>query len=282
MYAESGPKVTPRLGTKDVLLKINEIAYSVDMAMTKVFGYMRVSGKGQAADDRDGFPRQREAIQRWASQNQSTVVQWFEDTLTGKTDLEGRPQLWAMLTAIAANGVRTVVIEKLDRLARDLMVQESILADCRRKGITIVSVMEPDICSDDPTRVLLRQMMGAFAEYERKTIVLKLRGARQRSRAKTGHCEGRKPYGALAKEREVIERMFELYDRGCGYTSIHKHLNAEGIKTRMGGEWYAASVMKIMKREPERLHRATIIESFNNNALNLAAHRTKQLQKENQ
>jgi DNA invertase Pin-like site-specific DNA recombinase len=37
--------------------------------------------------------------------------------------------------------------------------------------------------SDDPTRVLLRQMMGAFAEYERAMIVQKLRGAHQRARA---------------------------------------------------------------------------------------------------
>src|SRR5207249_7337514 len=67
-------------------------------------------------------------------------------------------------------------IEKLDRLARDVVVQETIIADMQRKRFEIRSVTEPDLCSDDPTRTLLRQMMGAFAEYERKMIVLKLRG----------------------------------------------------------------------------------------------------------
>jgi hypothetical protein len=33
------------------------------------------------------------------------------------------------MTALHANGVKTVIIEKLDRLARDPMVQETIIAD---------------------------------------------------------------------------------------------------------------------------------------------------------
>src|SRR5207249_10420907 len=98
-------------------------------------------------------------------------------------------------------------IEKLDRLARDVVVQETIIADMQRKRFEIRSVTEPDLCSDDPTRTLLRQMMGAFAEYERKMIVLKLRGARQRKRQQSGSCEGRKPYGSRPGEREVLVRM---------------------------------------------------------------------------
>jgi hypothetical protein len=47
---------------------------------------------------------------------------------------------------------------KVDRLARDLMVQEHIIQDMQRRGITLISVAEPDLCSDDPTRKLLRQM----------------------------------------------------------------------------------------------------------------------------
>jgi len=42
--------------------------------------------------------------------------------------------------------------EKLDHLARDLMVQETIIRDLRQKVFEIVSVAEPDLCSDDPSR----------------------------------------------------------------------------------------------------------------------------------
>ena len=41
----------------------------------------------------------------------------------------------------------------------------------------------------------MRQIFGAIAEYEKTMIVIKLRGARQRKKARTGRCEGRKPYG---------------------------------------------------------------------------------------
>ena len=59
------------------------------------------------------------------------------------------------------------------------MIQEHIIQDLQRRGIALVSVAEPDLCSDDPTRKLMRQIMGAIAEYDKTMTVLKLRGARQ-------------------------------------------------------------------------------------------------------
>jgi hypothetical protein len=50
-------------------------------------------------------------------------------------------------------------------LARDLMVQETIIADLRKYGFDLVSVAEPDLMANDPTRVLMRQLMGAVAQY---------------------------------------------------------------------------------------------------------------------
>ena len=53
------------------------------------------------------------------------------------------------------------------------------------------SVVESGLMSNDPTRILVRQMMGLVARYEKSQIVLKLRGARMPKRAKEGRCEGR-------------------------------------------------------------------------------------------
>lgn len=80
----------------------------------------------------------------------------------GTNDLDNRPALQELMVALLSNGVRIVLIQKLDRLARDLMVQESIVADFKRRGFQIISVIEPDLCSDDPTRTLMRQILGAF------------------------------------------------------------------------------------------------------------------------
>jgi DNA invertase Pin-like site-specific DNA recombinase len=42
-----------------------------------------------------------------------------------------------LMEALARNGTRLVLIEKLDRLARDLLVQETILGDLRKCGFEL-------------------------------------------------------------------------------------------------------------------------------------------------
>jgi DNA invertase Pin-like site-specific DNA recombinase len=151
-----------------------------------------------------------------------------------------------MMTALHSNGVRTIIIEKLDRLARDLMVQEATIADLQKHGFTLVSVAEPDLMATDPTRILMRQLMGAVAQYDKSQIVLKLRGARMRMRAKEGRCEGRKPYGYYDGEQAVIERMQELRAARMGFDRIAAQLNAEGLKTRTGAQWHGLVCNRIL------------------------------------
>ena len=220
----------------------------MDSTLKKAFGYLRVSSNGQI--DGDGFPRQRAAIQKWAAANGIQIVRWFEERgVSGKTELENRPALQDLLEALASNGVRMVVIEKLDRLARDLMVQETILAEFRKQSFEIVSVAEPDLCSDDPSRTMVRQIFGAISQYERAMIVSKLRGARQRMRAKTGRCEGVKPFGTLDGESETLARLLALRKAGSNYEQISSALNSENVKTRSGGEWYPATVRRILLKQ---------------------------------
>jgi len=213
----------------------------------KAYAYLRVSSAGQV--DGDGFPRQRAAVEAYAKAHDMRIVRFFqEEGVSGTKDLENRPALQEMMLALLSNGVRTVLIEKLDRLARDLMIQEAVVGDMRKRGFELISVAEPDLCSDDPSRKLVRQIFGAIAEYDRCMIVLKLRGARQRMRAKTGRCEGRKPYGAREGEQEVISRIVELRKSGLNYSNIADKLNALGVKARSGGVWYPANVSRILER----------------------------------
>ena len=97
--------------------------------------------------------------------------------MTGSKETMDRPAWVAMMAALHSNGVKTIIIEKLDRLARDLMVQEACIADLRKNGFILVSVMEPDLMATDATRVLMRQLLGAVAQYEKTQIVIKLRAA---------------------------------------------------------------------------------------------------------
>lgn len=214
--------------------------------MTKAFAYLRVSSKGQI--EGDGFRRQEESIRKYATTNHVRLVKVFrEEGVSGTTDWEHRPAFSEMMIAMLSNGTRIALVERLDRCARDLMVQESIIADFRRKGLTLISVSEPDLCSEDASRVLMRQMLGAFFQYEKTLLVAKLRGARQRIRSVDGRCEGRKPYGSRPGESEVVERMRTLRKQGLALDKIAESLNAERLMPRAGKMWYPTSVQRILK-----------------------------------
>lgn len=215
--------------------------------MTRAYGYLRVSGKAQVRGD--GFPRQRLAINAYAAQHNYRMVRFFEERgVSGTKDLDDRPALSELMLALRAGGVKIVFVEALHRLARDLMIQESILADFRRNGFEVISVAEPDLCSDDPSRILMRQMLGAFSQYEKTQIVLKLRLARERQRARKGRCEGAKPYGYYDGEARVLDRLKALHAAGEPFLRIAATLNSEGVKPRRGMRWHASAVNKILTR----------------------------------
>lgn len=216
--------------------------------LVKAFAYLRVSGLGQV--DGDGFDRQLIAIKKYAASNGMKLVGVYrEEGVSGKTDSFDRPAWTQMVEDMQSNGaVTTVLIERLDRLARDLLIQETLLAEMKKQGLTLVSCAEPDLCSEDHSRKLMRQIFGSIYEYERALLVAKLKGSRERMRAKTGKCEGRKPYGARPGEPEVITRIVELRTQGKAMDTIAELLNAEGVASRSGGLWYGPSVRNVLMR----------------------------------
>jgi DNA invertase Pin-like site-specific DNA recombinase len=196
--------------------------------------YLRVSGRGQV--NGDGFDRQREAVNRYAQAHGIDIVEEFRDEgVCGATDLDERPGLGALLDRIESSGVRLVLIERADRLARDLMAGEIILADFRKHGVRVVSAdggidtaEENPNDADAATRTLVRQVLGAVAQYDTTVTVSKLKAARQQMKRRTGRCEGRKPYGARPSEAETVLRMRALRNEGASYGQIARTLDCRG------------------------------------------------------
>jgi len=228
---------------------------------TAAVAYMRCSGLGQA--DGDTWDRQRASISKYASRHGLTVADgehgdWFRDVgISGTKDMGDRPGLAALLDRVESNGVRVVLVENATRLARDLLVSEVILAQLRDAGCTVIDCDSGtnlvDDADDDPTRRLIRQVLGAVAEFDRRVTVLKLRAARQRIRNRGGRCEGRKPYGSRPGEAAVIARIKELHRKPHGrdrmsYQEIADILEREGRPTRTGKPWTKQVVFQIVQR----------------------------------
>jgi DNA invertase Pin-like site-specific DNA recombinase len=219
----------------------------------KAFFYARVSGKGQI--DGDGFPRQRDKAERFAKQNRFEIVQEFRDEgVSGTKDAFDRPGLTDLFVALKANGVRTVIVEDAHRLARDLVVSEILLREFRQINVKVMSAdsgTELTCEEDEPSRKLIRQILGAVSEWEKSVIVQKLRAARTRIRKTQGRCEGRKPYGATAHEEVTLDQMRAWQREGLTLAQIADRLNREGIQPRAGAgaKWHPTSVRRILVRK---------------------------------
>ena len=218
----------------------------------KCFVYLRVSGKSQITGD--GFLRQFRECRSYAKANDLQIVKLFrEKGVSGTKELEDRPALSALFAALEDDGVKVVVIEKLDRMARDLMIQETIVQDMQKNGYTLCSTCEPDLNSKEPSRILIRQIFGALAQWDRAMLVLKLRGARQRMRARGNRCEGRKPFGDKPGETAVLNQIRSLRAAGLSCDRIADALNANGVPARgtkkRTGPWLGCTVNRILKRE---------------------------------
>jgi DNA invertase Pin-like site-specific DNA recombinase len=221
--------------------------------VSKAFSYLRVSGKGQI--DGDGFPRQREAVTRFANSRAIEIAGEFRDEgVSGTADSFERPGLSDLFIAIRSNGVRAIIVERSDRLARDLMVGEIILAEARKLGVIVLTSDGVDLTvgDDNPTSILIRQILGAVAQFDKSITVQKLRASRNRKRRDTGRCEGVKPFGYLPGEQVAIARIKGLMRKTRGENrrspaAIAEALNAEEISSRSGKPWSRSTVYKILR-----------------------------------
>ena len=138
----------------------------------KAFSYCRVSGKSQV--DGDGFPRQRQVIAQYAKANKITVAQEFKDEgISGTKDIVDRDGLAALFDAIESNGVRCVLVERADRLARDLLISEIINARFRDLGVTVIEAASgTELTADDsdPTKVLIRQILERLLSLTKMSL----------------------------------------------------------------------------------------------------------------
>lgn len=222
----------------------------------KAVSYLRCSGLGQVAGDT--WDRQRAAIRKYAKAAGLDLIadEFRDEGVSGTKDLEDRPGLASLLDRVESNGVKVVLVENATRLARDLMVSEVILQQLADAGCTVIAAdsgTDLTADTDDPTRRLIRQVLGAVAEFDRRVTVLKLRAARERIRRRGQRCEGRKPFGSMPSEAAAVARIRELHRKPVGrdrrsLQEICDILNAEGVPTRTGKPWKKQVLHSILRR----------------------------------
>jgi DNA invertase Pin-like site-specific DNA recombinase len=206
-------------------------------------GYVRTSSATNIGADKDSEKRQCIAIERFAKRGGFEVVAWFNDpAVSGADPIETRPGFGALLDRVENNGLRVVLVEDASRFARDLIAQELGVLMLIRRGMRVITTSGDDLTdATDPSRIMMRQIAGSFARYEKARLVRKLREARERS----GKLGGRKSYAEAQPETVALAK--QLRSQGVSYRKIAAELAARGHVTGTGKPHVASAVQKMLE-----------------------------------
>jgi len=254
----------PRLS--DLIASVSQQPDSVTLQVMRVVGYLRVSSATQI--DAWGLDRQESAIRAYARTHDHRIVAWERDEgVSGTIEGVDRPGLSAAIKRIG-HGVEAILIADLDRFARKLTVQEAALAVVWKAGGRVLTATSGEVREDDPddpSRTLIRQVMGAVIEFEKRQSVKRMRdGMIEKAKAGkkatgsysygwTGTGKGReRDAGPLPAEQQAVDRILALRAAGTSYRAICGVLDDEGFRPRRAERWLPMTVRRIAEREAVR------------------------------
>ncbi|WP_313497658.1 recombinase family protein [Pseudoxanthomonas mexicana] len=227
---------------------------------TPAVAYLRTSSAANVGQDKDSHKRQQEAIEAYARTAGLAVREppFYDAAVSGADPIESREGFASLLAFLAEHPeVRTILVESASRFARDLIVQETGYRMLQARGISLVAVDSPESFLDDtPTAVLIRQVLGAVSEFEKAMTVAKLRGARDRKRAITGKCEGRKSMAEARPEVVSAARRMHRVNPSTGKRrsapEIAAALAEQGYLTATGRPFRPTAVRRMLGLEKPR------------------------------
>lgn len=226
--------------------------------MKKALCYYRKSIERDAAKSIAG---QKEEVHNYAEENNIEIVAEYEEVaFSGTTE---REQFELMLNEVTTReDIDYILVHRFDRISREPTDMGFIITLLKRAKVKtkIHSVTEDNDYDDDPTKIMMILMKTYGAAMERRAIVDRLQGARQRKKAKGGFIGGTPPQGYTAvmgtgrliineDEVPVVKEVFKLREQGLSMNKIATKLNDMGFTTRKGLKFYSQTVQRIIKHE---------------------------------
>jgi DNA invertase Pin-like site-specific DNA recombinase len=210
--------------------------------------YYRTSSAANVGQDKDSQRRQAEAVEGYAKGRHAVVASFYDAAVSGADPVDTRPGFGDLLAHCEAHGVSVVLVENASRFARDLAVQLTGHALLRARGIELIPADAPTYFTDpSPTAEMVRQILGAVSQFEKAGLVAKLKGARDRKRATTGRCEGRKavPVVVVSEARRLARKSPKTGKRRS-LRSIAEELAALGHLGPSGQPYHAGSIRHML------------------------------------
>ncbi|MCL1883806.1 MAG: recombinase family protein [Defluviitaleaceae bacterium] len=212
--------------------------------MINVVSYRRVSTEKQVIEG-EGLDIQLDRIKAFCKQNGYNLIldentDFVDEGISGAKETVDRPGIMNLLAYCKEHSIQYVVIDKVDRLSRELFQQLFIEKQLLVYGTEIIFSAQETLNSTSETDkamiTLMRQMMGAFAEFERTLINQRLTDGKNKKAHKGDKPAGRQPFGySYANDRKatvineaeakIVRAMYNYRARGFSLEQIAMYFN---------------------------------------------------------
>ena len=172
-----------------------------------IYGYARVSTKGQAKDG-NSLESQMETLK------ENGAIEIYSDSFTGtKTD---RPEFNKLLEVLKPGD--TLMVTKLDRFARSMTQGSELVNELIKRGIK-VNILNIGMMDNTPASKLIRNIFFSFAEFERDMIVERTQEGKAVAKTKEGFKEGR-PKAYTTKQLDNALSMLTVNGGKHSYNEV--------------------------------------------------------------
>lgn len=218
--------------------------------------YLRVS-TDQQRESGLGIEAQRQMCLSYISKagTPQSVLEYMDEGFSGSLALDKRPALLESISQLHKDDI--LLIAKRDRIGRDPIVNAMIERAVERKKARLVSASGDVNDSNDPSSILMKRMVDAFAEYERLIIGARTKAALQ-VKKKRNERIGYVPYGYKLCtdnvhveidefEQKILSMIRQAREFGVSFRDIAIDLNEMKYYNRFNRPWNHVSITRVMK-----------------------------------
>ena len=200
---------------------------------------------------------QQERVEAWTKANGHVLAGMFVEVRSAWR-ADNRPQLRKAMAAVCREG-GILVVYSLSRFSRSVRDTLALAEQLERAGANLASLSESLDTSNAVGRMFFK-LMSVLAEFERDQLRerttnamshLRLHNRRISSRIPMGYELAKDGVTLLRNEREqaAIARIVERRATGMTLGAIARSMKAEGVPTKLGGQWTAKTVLAILRRQ---------------------------------
>lgn len=216
--------------------------------------YARFSSDLQRTESIDAQVR---AMKKYCIDNNLQIVRIYSDEAISGRSVTKRTGFLEMIDDSEKNLFDIVVVHKLDRFARNRYDSAIYKARLRKNGVEVYSVLEQ--LNGSPESIMLEALLEGMNEYYSRNLAREVMKGMKENAYQCKHTGGPPPLGyyidddghlAICEhEAEAVRIIFDLYNKGYGYSYIIDTLNERGYKTRNGNDFRKNSLYQIITNE---------------------------------